>query len=112
AQEKIKKQNAALTIELTPTVDILASVSATSNPPFCVGFAAESTDVIHYAKAKRVKKNVPLMVANKAQTAFGKDDNEVVLIDDVGEHPLPKADKLSVARGIVAHVAKMMSPVN
>lgn len=107
---KHKKGDKPLAIELAPTVDILARVASRPNPPFCVGFAAESEDVEANAEAKRVKKNVPLLVANRAQDALGSDHNAVTLIDAQGRHRLPSAPKLDVARRIVAHMAKMLEP--
>src|SRR4029453_1620083 len=91
---KIKKTGAPMTIILKPTVDILAAVAARKDAPYCVGFAAESHDTAKQAEEKRQPKKGPLIVANRAQDAFGSDDNEVVLFDDAGEHPLPKMDKL------------------
>jgi phosphopantothenoylcysteine decarboxylase/phosphopantothenate--cysteine ligase len=103
---KIKKDGAPLSITLEPTVDILATVAARPNPPFCVGFAAESHDVERHAEEKRRRKKVPLIVANRAQDAFGSDDNEVTLFDDSGSLALPKMDKILLARRLVAEIAK------
>src|SRR5215472_3951689 len=102
---KVKKRDAPLTLALKPTVDILARVAARAKPPFCVGFAAETDDVNANAEAKRRKKKVPLLVANRAQDAFGQDDNEVALIDAKGAHPLPRMGKLALARRLVAEIA-------
>ena len=103
--EKIKKSAEALTITLQPTTDILAAVAARPNPPYCVGFAAESQDVIKLAEEKRRRKKLPLIVANRAQDAMGSDANEVTLLDDAGAHPLPRMDKLALARRLVAEIA-------
>ena len=105
---KIKKSDASLTLTLKPTVDILATVAARPNPPFCVGFAAESQDVTRLAEEKRRRKRVPLIVANRAQDALGSDDNEVWLLDDAGTHVLPKMDKLALARRLVAEIARRL----
>jgi phosphopantothenoylcysteine decarboxylase/phosphopantothenate--cysteine ligase len=102
---KIKKSTSALTLKLKPTTDILAEVAARKNPPFCVGFAAESHEVTERAGEKRKRKKVPLLIANRAQDAFGRDDNEVTLLDDSGVHPLPRMDKLALARRLVAEIA-------
>ncbi len=51
---------------------------------------------------------MPLLVANRAQDAFGRDDNEVVLLDDAGAHPLPRMDKLALARRLVAEIARRL----
>jgi phosphopantothenoylcysteine decarboxylase/phosphopantothenate--cysteine ligase len=105
AAAKIKKSAAALAIELTPTVDILATVAARPNAPYCVGFAAESHDVNENAAEKRRRKKLPLVIANRAQDALGSTDNEVTLIDDAGAHPLPRMEKLALARRLVAEIA-------
>jgi phosphopantothenoylcysteine decarboxylase/phosphopantothenate--cysteine ligase len=104
-EQKIKKSGENLTITLKPTVDILATVAARPNPPFCVGFAAESQDVLRLAEEKRKRKKLPLIVANRAQDALGSDENEIVLLDDAGTHPLPRTDKLSLARELVTKIA-------
>jgi phosphopantothenoylcysteine decarboxylase / phosphopantothenate---cysteine ligase len=110
ATQKIKKADAPLIITLTPTVDILATVAARPDAPYCVGFAAESHDIERHAEEKRRRKKLPLVVANRAQDALGADDNEVTLFDDAGAHPLPRADKLTLARRLVAEIARRLPP--
>jgi phosphopantothenoylcysteine decarboxylase/phosphopantothenate--cysteine ligase len=107
SEQKIKKTDQNLSIELVPTTDILAYVSGLPKPPFCVGFAAESEKLAEYAEAKRKRKKLPLLAANLAQEAIGAEDNEVILFDDEGAHPLPRAPKEAVARQLVAHIAKL-----
>jgi len=102
---KVKKNAQPLTLTLKPTEDILAKVAARPKPPFCVGFAAETNDVNENAEAKRRRKHVPLLIANRAQDALGQDENEVTLLDDSGAHPLPRMDKLALARRLVAEIA-------
>lgn len=109
SEQKIKKDAHILTLELAPNPDILANVTARDNPPFCVGFAAESENLLEYAEAKRRRKKLPLLAANLVQTAIGADDNEIILLDDDGEHRLPRAGKLELARKLVAHAAKLYS---
>jgi phosphopantothenoylcysteine decarboxylase/phosphopantothenate--cysteine ligase len=111
SERKIKKDGAPLTITLKPTVDILASVAARPDAPFCVGFAAESHDVEQHAEAKRRRKKLPLLIANRAQDAFGRDDNEVILLDDAGRHPLPRMDKLALARRLIGEIAQRVNAV-
>jgi phosphopantothenoylcysteine decarboxylase/phosphopantothenate--cysteine ligase len=108
ADRKIKKSGDPMTLTLKPTTDILAAVAARPNPPYCVGFAAESHDVTENADAKRRRKRVPLMVANRAQDAFGGDHNEVTLLDDRGARPLPRMGKLALARVLTAEIAKRL----
>lgn len=107
--QKMKKAAADLALELQPTADILASVAARPKPPFCVGFAAESENVVEYASKKRQKKAIPMIVANHANSAIGADENEVTIIDDLGHHPLPRGPKERVARQIVAHAGRLMN---
>jgi phosphopantothenoylcysteine decarboxylase/phosphopantothenate--cysteine ligase len=105
---KIKRGDGKLAIELEPNPDILAEVAAMEQPPFCVGFAAETENMLQYATEKRRKKNIPLLAANMAQQAFGRDDNALTLFDDSGEHVLVRAPKIELARALVAHVAQML----
>jgi phosphopantothenoylcysteine decarboxylase/phosphopantothenate--cysteine ligase len=105
-EKKIKKSGAPLALTLKPTVDILATVAARPDAPYCVGFAAESQDVVALASEKRLRKKLPLIVANRAQDAFGSADNEVTLIDDAGATPLPKMEKLALARRLIAEIAR------
>jgi len=106
--KKFKKSEQALTLALKPTVDILAAVARRNKPPFCVGFAAETNDVEENAEAKRRRKKLPLLVANRAQDTLGRDENEVTLLDDAGAHPLPRMDKLALARRLVAEIAQWL----
>ena len=105
---KLKKNGEPMTLALKPTVDILAAVAARPKPPFCVGFAAETHDVVQNAEAKRRSKKVPLLIANRAQDAIGSDENEVTLLDERGAHPLPRMDKLALARRLVAEIASRL----
>jgi len=105
SEQKIKKSAAALTLELLPNPDILAYVASLPSPPFCVGFAAESENLVAYAEQKRRAKKLPLLVGNIAQTAIGSDENELLLFDDQGQHALPRADKLTLARQLMQQIA-------
>jgi phosphopantothenoylcysteine decarboxylase/phosphopantothenate--cysteine ligase len=106
--EKIKKSNASLNIELVPNEDILAKVATMHNAPFCVGFAAESENLLAYAEEKRKRKNIPLIVANLASEALGADESTLTLLDDKGSHPLMKLSKSKSARALLSHIAKML----
>ena len=103
---KIKKSEKNLTLELVPNPDILAYVANLTNPPFCVGFAAESENLVEYAEQKRRAKKLPLLVGNLVQQAVGSDDNELVLFDDSGRQTLPRADKLTLARLLMQRIAQ------
>jgi phosphopantothenoylcysteine decarboxylase/phosphopantothenate--cysteine ligase len=108
ATHKLKKNGELPRLELEENPDILASVAALPGRPFCVGFAAETENLREYAQAKRRKKRIPLLAANLAQHAFGRDDNALTLFDDAGEHHLDRAPKIVVARQLVAHIAAML----
>jgi phosphopantothenoylcysteine decarboxylase/phosphopantothenate--cysteine ligase len=108
AEHKIKKGAQTLQLELEATPDILAEVAALPDAPFCVGFAAESRDLAKYAEGKRAAKKLSLVVGNLVQDGLGGDSNRVTLFDAAGAHPMPVADKLTVARTIAAHIAQLM----
>lgn len=103
---KIKRSEKNLTLELVPNPDILGYVASLPNPPFCVGFAAESENLLEYAEQKRRAKKLPLLVGNLVQQAVGSDDNELVLFDDSGRQTLPRADKLTLARLLMQRIAQ------
>jgi len=111
--QKVKKSAQPLTLTLEPTEDILATVAAHATlrggVPYCVGFAAESEQVEMYAAEKRVRKGIPLIVTNHAESAFGAEDNAVTLIDADGAVVLPRMAKLALARRLVAEIARRMS---
>ena len=104
SEQKIKKSDKKLSIELIPNPDILMTVSTLPEPPFCVGFAAETENLEKNAERKRRKKNLPLLVANLAQDAIGSDESELILLDDAGKHVLPKASKMEQARHLIKHI--------
>ena len=105
---KIKRGNGHLSLDLAPNPDILADVAALPKGPFCVGFAAETEDLMENAQAKRRNKGIPLLAANLANETFGKDTNALTLFDDSGVHELPRAPKIALARELVGHIAKML----
>jgi phosphopantothenoylcysteine decarboxylase/phosphopantothenate--cysteine ligase len=107
-QEKIKKSTSSLTIELTHNKDILAEIAHLSNAPFCVGFAAETENLLEFAEAKRKAKNLPLIVANLVGDAMANEENEVTLLDKNGAHPFERAPKIQIARLLLQHVANML----
>ncbi|MDR3393633.1 MAG: bifunctional phosphopantothenoylcysteine decarboxylase/phosphopantothenate--cysteine ligase CoaBC [Parasulfuritortus sp.] len=107
SENKIKKDAHILTLELAPNPDILSNVARQDTAPFCVGFAAESENLEEYAELKRKRKHLPLIVANDANAAIGSDDTELILLDDDGRHVLEKTDKLTQARRLIEHIAKL-----
>jgi phosphopantothenoylcysteine decarboxylase/phosphopantothenate--cysteine ligase len=106
---KLKKQSGSLpALQFAPNPDILASVAALAAPPFCVGFAAESENVIDNARAKLASKKVPMVVANRAQDALGADASELHLVEASGVTTLPQAAKLEQARRLIAVIAERL----
>jgi phosphopantothenoylcysteine decarboxylase / phosphopantothenate---cysteine ligase len=111
--QKIKKDGSGqvLALALQENPDILATVAAQAgaNKPYCVGFAAESHDLVRHAREKRLKKGVPLVVGNIGPETFGRDDNALVLVSQGGEKELPRASKLALARALVAEFAQLLA---
>ncbi len=104
--EKIKKtpNTPPASLMLAENPDILAHVARLPNPPFCVGFAAESEALEAHAHAKRLHKNIPLLVGNLCPAAFGADDNELLLFDDQGTTLLPRASKQVLAHQLIEEI--------
>jgi len=96
------------TLELIENPDVLAAVAALPKPPFCVGFAAETHDIEGHARSKLQRKRLQLVVANHGPSTFGRDENQLLLVDAQGSRELPKADKLSLARALVAELASRL----
>jgi len=113
--QKIKKDGSGKAPELsfTENEDILATVAQTSAAQsgelFCVGFAAESHDLRANAKAKRIRKKVPLLVGNIGPDTFGQDHNALLLVDEQGSTELPRASKLSLARQLITQIASRIA---
>jgi phosphopantothenoylcysteine decarboxylase/phosphopantothenate--cysteine ligase len=114
ADQKIKKDGSGLppTMAFVENTDILATVAqsprAQSGALFCVGFAAESHDLLAHATAKRIRKGVPLLVGNIGPATFGKDDNALLLVDANGSRELPHNTKLALARQLIAEIASRL----
>jgi phosphopantothenoylcysteine decarboxylase/phosphopantothenate--cysteine ligase len=110
SEQKIKKGGArvAPVFELTENPDILAAVAKLPGRPFCVGFAAESHDLLKHAREKLERKSVPLIVGNLGPATFGRDENALMLVDTHGHRELPQADKLTLARQLVAEIASRL----
>ena len=112
SDQKIKKDGSGQTPQLSfvENPDILHTVAqgdrARSGALYCVGFAAESHDLVAHAQAKRARKSVPLLVGNIGPTAFGQDDNQLLLVDAQGVQELPRASKLALARQLVAEISR------
>ena len=109
ADQKIKKHPTTMTIELQPTIDIVASVAALEKKPFTIGFAAETQNVLAYAQGKLEKKNLDMIVANDVSVegiGFNSDDNAATVIWKTGQAELPKASKRQLARSILSLIAQ------
>ena len=104
---KIKKDEKATppALQFDRNPDILATVAALPDPPFCVGFAAETEDVVENARRKLASKKVAMIVGNRAQDAFGAEGSELVVVDAGGVTPLPHTGKLAQARRLIAEIA-------
>jgi phosphopantothenoylcysteine decarboxylase/phosphopantothenate--cysteine ligase len=111
ADQKIKKDGSGQTpaLKFVENPDILATVAqsprAQSGALFCVGFAAESHDLLAHATAKRIRKGVPLLVGNIGPATFGQDDNALLLVDETGARELPHASKQALAQQLIADIA-------
>lgn len=114
AEQKIKKDGsgAVPALAFVENPDILATLAqgarAKAGQLYCVGFAAESHDLLAHAQAKRERKGVPLLVGNIGPATFGQDDNALLLVDAQGARELPRADKLTLARQLVAEIASRL----
>jgi phosphopantothenoylcysteine decarboxylase/phosphopantothenate--cysteine ligase len=111
SQQKIKKQSGAAApgIELVENPDILAQVARLPEPPYCVGFAAESEHLEQFAADKRVRKGIPLLIANLVQEAVQRDDAELLVIDAHGSKRLARASKDEQAILLVAEIAQRLA---
>ena len=113
--QKIKKDGSGQAPQLgfTENVDILAtlaqSAAGQTGALFCVGFAAESHDLLENAQAKRLRKKVPLLVGNIGPDTFGQDHNALLLLDEQGSTELPRSSKLALARQLVHEIATRMA---
>ncbi len=115
SEHKIKKDVSGQPPQLAfeENMDILATVArlpqAQTGKLFCVGFAAESQDLAQNAQAKRLRKNVPLLVGNIGPDTFGQDHNALLLVDELGSRAMPHASKLSLARQLVREISSRMA---
>ena len=113
SKEKIKRQGKdAPSIEFIANPDILLDVAKTVKTkggkphPYCVGFAAESTDLEAHAAEKRQRKGIPMVVGNIGHETFGSDLNQLLVVDETGSKKIAKAEKLQLARQLITLVAK------
>jgi phosphopantothenoylcysteine decarboxylase/phosphopantothenate--cysteine ligase len=115
SEHKIKKpaSGSAPVVAFTENPDILHTVArgarAKSGALFCVGFAAETHDLVAHARAKLARKGIPLIVGNIGPLTFGLDDNQMLLVDAEGVRELPRASKTVLARQLVAEIARRIA---
>jgi phosphopantothenoylcysteine decarboxylase/phosphopantothenate--cysteine ligase len=111
AEQKIKKTSDTLELAMERTTDVLATVAARGERPFVVGFAAETESVEQNARTKLMKKNLDMIAANEVghDKAFDCEDNQLIVLTRAGRHELARADKLTLARGLIALIAQEMA---
>ncbi|MDH5859215.1 bifunctional phosphopantothenoylcysteine decarboxylase/phosphopantothenate--cysteine ligase CoaBC [Lampropedia aestuarii] len=118
AEHKIKKTEGQATpaLHFIENPDILATIAktpaASSGKLYCVGFAAESDNLIEYASAKRKRKGIPLLVGNIGPNTFGQDDNILTIFDEQGHQQLPKASKRVLAKQLLQEIALRLQPAH
>ena len=118
AGQKIAHDDGALNVQLVPTADILADAAAWrrrggSHRPLLVGFAAETSDLLERARAKRVRKGIDVIVANDVAqpgAGFEVDTNEVTIIDGAGEETLPLQAKSAIASALADRLERWLQP--
>jgi len=117
ADQKIKKDGSGKTPQLSfiENPDILATLAQSDRGKqglagqtgglFCIGFAAESEDLLANAQAKRLRKGVPMLVGNIGPATFGQDDNALLVLSEQGVQEFERAPKLELARKLIAACA-------
>ena len=112
-QQKIKKGPEKITLQLLRNPDIVAAVAASDNRPFTVGFAAETNDVLSYARDKMQRKGLDMIVANDVSDqsiGFNSDHNEATVLWPDGEQALERTGKSNIARQVMALIARQINP--
>jgi phosphopantothenoylcysteine decarboxylase/phosphopantothenate--cysteine ligase len=110
AADKPSKRPAPVpALELVENPDILASVARRPGAPYCVGFAAESENLVKHAQQKRQRKGIPLIVGNIGPETFGRDENELVLVDEDGVKSLGRGSKDGLAVQLVTDIARRLT---
>ncbi|MEL7310001.1 MAG: bifunctional phosphopantothenoylcysteine decarboxylase/phosphopantothenate--cysteine ligase CoaBC [Pseudomonadota bacterium] len=106
--QKIKKTDETMTLELTRNPDILAGVAARDDRPFTVGFAAETQSVLENARGKMARKKLDMVIANQVgrNLAFDRDQNAATALWDGGERPFSQQSKQTLARGLIDCIAE------
>jgi phosphopantothenoylcysteine decarboxylase/phosphopantothenate--cysteine ligase len=111
ADQKIKKNTtdrSKITIQLEQNTDIIATVAAQNHKPFTVGFAAETQDVLAYAKDKLKRKNLDMIIANdvsNSRIGFNSDNNAVSVVWKNGQKDYVEMSKQQLARHLINDIA-------
>ncbi|MEN9774802.1 MAG: phosphopantothenoylcysteine decarboxylase / phosphopantothenate--cysteine ligase [Pseudomonadota bacterium] len=108
--QKIKKtdESSVPTLQFVQNPDILASVARRPDAPFCVGFAAESEALEQNGREKLARKGIPLLIANIGADTFGRDDNQILILDGERTIALPRASKDALSRALVDEIARRL----
>jgi len=112
AEQKIKKNDENMCIQLIKNPDIVATIAALPKRPFTVGFAAETENLEHYATQKLHKKNLDLVIANDVsdtEIGFNSDDNRVLLVQTGSSKALPIMNKNLLAKKLIEHIASLLN---
>jgi phosphopantothenoylcysteine decarboxylase/phosphopantothenate--cysteine ligase len=107
-ENKIKKTESHMSIELVKAPDTLAAISALPERPFCVGFAAETEKVSEHARGKLARKKLDMIIANKvgANLGFDCDENTVEVFWRTGEREFPKTSKSALAAELIELISE------
>lgn len=110
SEQKIKKTDEASvpTLSFVQNPDILASVARRADAPYCVGFAAESEALEHNGREKLARKGIPLLIANIGPDTFGRDDNQILILDGERSIALPRASKDALAQALVGEIGRRL----
>lgn len=112
ADQKMKKTHESLSLELVRNPDTLATIAAREDAPFTVGFAAETTDVEHYATDKMNRKKLAMIVANDVSApgiGFNSDNNAVTVFWPGGKQAIGPASKRAIAASLIGLIADRMA---
>lgn len=111
SDQKIKKNQDEMHISLTKNPDIISLVAASDNKPFTIGFAAETQDVLGYARSKLERKNLDMIIANDVsnkEIGFNSDDNAVIIVDKNSQTEFSQANKYHLSQKIIQHISKKL----
>lgn len=107
--QKIKKSESSLQLELVKNPDILADVAALAQPPFCVGFAAETENLAQHAQQKLVNKKLHMIAANDVagkDSGFNSEYNALHVFWPNGSTQFDLASKPQIARQLISLIAQ------